>query len=203
MWYPTLSDALDIYERVATHEGHRPDISDPAALDRVIVAPQRHGTDQATAESLSRKAAAMCVMAVQTQVFGSITSRTAYVLISEFLDRNGANFNASVADLKEQSYPIADGTVGMEIASWIEAHLEMREPHRHQRHILTALNRLAQTIEELEGVPGLERKVETLDNVGDGVCRAMASLFRSEMKGEEIVHGSFPAVHDRWGPVFE
>lgn len=201
MWYPTLSDVLDIYERVATHEGHAATISDPGGLDRVIVAPQRHGTGQVTAESLSEKAAAMYVMAVETEVFKPSTVRTAYVLVSEFLDRNGANFKASVNEMEDQFTPIAEGATGEEVTSWIKTHLDMRPSHVRWRQILGALDRLARTIEALEGVPGLERRMETIDEVGDNVCRAVASL-PSRTGGREAVRNSFPAVHDRWGEAF-
>lgn len=202
MWYPTLSDVIDIYERIATYQGHDATISDSAALDRIIVAPQRHGTDRATAESLSRKAAAMYVTAVQNQVFESATARTAYVLVSEFLDRNGAQFEASVAEMMELSSSVAEGAEGDKIASWIEERVTVRPAHRHRRRLLGALTHLARTIEELERVPGLEQNVRTLGKVGGTVAREVASLFPFQHDARSVLQQSFPAVDDRWGDEF-
>ena len=203
MWYPKLRDVLEVYERIAAYEGREAEVRDRNALDRAIVAPQHAGEDDATTETLARKAAALMISIVQNRLFEPCTQRTAFALTSVFLDRNGVNFRASVDGMGEVFYQISDGTLGRgELATWIESRLEMRHRQQNARRILSALSHVAHVIEEIESVPGLKRHADSLDNASNAICLEVGTLLQLGNNGRDYVREGYPAVDDRWGEAF-
>lgn len=204
MWYPTLSDVLEVYERIASYEGREAEVRDRSALDRAIIAPQRAGGDDPTTENLAKKAAALMIEIIRPRLFKPCTQRTGFALTSVFLDRNGATFQASLDGMGELFYQISDGSMGRkELAAWIESRLEMRHREQSARRILSALNHMARSLEELDGMPGIERHVDTLDNAGNAVCLEVASLYQLGGNGRQYVREGYPAVDERWGEAFD
>lgn len=204
MWYPTLSEVLAVYERVASYEGHKAEVRDRSALDRAIVAPQRVGGDEPTTETLAKKAAALMIEIIRPRLFEPCTQRTAFALTSVFLDRNGATFQASLDGMGELFYQISDGTMGeKELGAWIESRLEMRYREQSARRILSALNHIARVLEDLEGIPGLKRHVDTLDNAANAICLEVASLYQLGDDGAKYVREGYPAVDERWREAFD
>lgn len=204
MWYPTVQDVLDVYERVASYEGHPADVRNRNALDRAIVAPQHEGGDQATPETLAKKAAALMISVVENRLFEPCTQRTAFALTHVFLDRNGVTFQASIDGMGELFYQISDGTLGHEdLATWIEARLEPQNRQRNAQRILSALTHIARVIEDLEGMPGLHRHADSLDNAGNAICLEVAALLEVGKNVQDYVQESYPAVDERWGEAFE
>lgn len=204
MWYPKLQDVLDVYERIASYEGHSAEVRDRNALDRAIVAPQHAAGNEATTENLAKKAAALMISIIENRLFEPCTQRTAFALTSVFLDRNGVSFRASVDGMGELFYQISDGTLGHgDLATWIESRLEMRHRQQNARRILSALSHIARVIEEIEGMPGLKRHADSLDNAGNAICLEVASLLQLGNNGREYVQEGYPAVDDRWGEAFD
>lgn len=92
MWYPTLSDVLTVYERIASYEGRKAAVRDRSALYQAIIAPQRAGGDDPAIEDLSTKAAAFMIEIIRPRLFEPCTQRTAFALTSVFLDRTERRF---------------------------------------------------------------------------------------------------------------
>lgn len=204
MWYPTVQDVLDVYERVASFEGHTPEVRDRNALDRAIVAPQHEGGNRPTTENLSRKAAALMISIIEDRLFEPCTQRTAFALTSVFLDRNGMTFQASLDGMGELLYQISDGTLRHgSLSTWIEARLEPQNRQKNARRILSALSHIANIIEEIEEIPGLQRQAESLDNAANAICLEVATLLEIGNNGRKYVQEGFPAVDERWGEAFE
>lgn len=204
MWYPTLQEVLDVYERVASYEGHEAKVRDRNALDRAIVAPQHAGGDKPTTDNLARKAAALMTSIIENRLFEPCTQRTAFALTSVFLDRNGVTFQASIDGMGELFYQISDGTVTHEdLSTWIESRLEMQSRQQNARRILSALSHIARVIEEIEGMPGLKRHADSLDNAGNAICLEVAALLEVGNNGRDYVQEGYPAVDDRWGEAFD
>ena len=204
MWYPTVQDVLDVYERVASFEGQKADVRDRNALDRAIVAPQHAGGDKGTVENIARKAAAMMVSIIENRLFRPCTQRTAFALTHVFLDRNGYSFQASLDGMGELFYQISDGTLGHEdLATWIGNRLESQNRQQNARRILSALSHIARVIEEIEQMPGLKRYADTLDNAGNAICLEVATLLEVGNNGRDYVQEGYPAVDERWGEAFD
>lgn len=204
MWYPKVRDVLEVYERMASHEGREAEVRDRNALDRAIVAPQHAGGQEATPENLARKAAALMISIIENRLFEPCTHRTAFALTSIFLDRNGVYFRASVDGMGELFYQISDGNLGRgDLATWIQSRLEMKDRQKNARRILSALSHIANVIEEIEGVPGMKRHADSLDNAANAICLEVNSLLQLQNNGREYVEEGYPAVYDRWGEAFE
>lgn len=204
MWYPTLHDVIDIYDQVASYEGHEADVRDRDALDRLIVAPQHAGKDEPTPQNLARKAAALMKSAIENRLFKPCTQRTAFTLTSVFLDRNGATFRASIHGMGELFYQITDGSLTHEdLSRWIESRLEVQSRQDNARRILSALSHIAGVLEEIEGMPGLKRHAELLDNAGNAICLEVAALLEVGETTHDYVQEGYPSVDDRWGEAFK
>lgn len=204
MWYLTLPDVLEVHERIASFQGCEARVQDRSALDRAIVAPQRVEGDDLSPEVLARKAAALMVPLVRDRPFQHCSEDTAFALVAVFLDRNGASFQATLDDMGELFYQIADGSMGTgRLATWIEQQLERRFSHEHLHRLLGSLDRLAKVIEDLDGRPRLRRHVHRLDGVGNAVCLELTTLFALGERGRETVRNDYPAVHEQWGEIFD
>ena len=204
MWYPLLQDVVDIYERVASYEGHQASVRDRKALDRLIVAPQHAGGDEATTENLARKAAALIISVIENRLFEPCTQRTAFALTTVFLDRNGVTFQASIDGMGELFYQISDGTVTHEdLSRWIDSRLEVQNRQQNARRILSALSHIARVIEEIEGMPGLRHHADSLDNAGNAICLEVAALLEVGETAHDYIQEGYPAVDDRWREAFK
>lgn len=204
MWYLTLPDVLEVHERIASFRGCKAAVCDRSALDHAIVAPQRVEEGKMSIDVLARKAAALMVRLVRDRPFEHCTEETAFALATVFLDRNGASLQATLDDVGELFYQIADGTMGeARLATWMERHLETQFSHQHLHRILSSLDRLAKVIEDLEGRPTLQRYVHTLDGVGNSICLEVTTLFALGESGQETVRNDYPAVDEQWGEIFE
>ena len=204
MWYPLLQDVVDIYERVASYEGHQASVEDREALDRLIVAPQHAGGDEATTENLARKAAALITLVIENRLFEPCTQRTAFALTTVFLDRNGVTFQASIDGMGELFYQISDGTLTHEdLSRWIDSRLEVQNRQQNARRILSALSHIARVIEEIEGMPGLRHHADSLDNAGNAICLEVAALLEVGETAHDYIQEGYPAVDDRWREAFK
>jgi hypothetical protein len=79
----------------------------------------------------------------------------------------------------------------------------MKDRQKNARRILSALSHIANVIEEIEGVPGMKRHADSLDNAANAICLEVNSLLQLQNSGREYVEEGFPAVYDRWGEAFE
>lgn len=203
MWYPTLPDFLQIHEQVASSKGQNGGVRDRSVLEQAVVAPQRTGGENRTMEAISEKGAAILTTVIRDRPFENTNEQTGYAVLSVFLDRNGASFQASLSEMGELFYQISDGSVGeAKVASWIKSRLSNRFDQRHLERILSALDRLAGVVEELKGIAGFQDQADTLDGIGSVVSLEVVSLFAPTESKKRQIREDYPAIDEHWGEAF-
>lgn len=203
MWYPTVYDIREVYDRIAGAEGRPCQIRSEAALNRLVVAPQERGEERQTVSALGIKAAAILRHAIGRKVFEHSNEQTTYALTATFLYRNDFSWEASLEDVKNISPTIREGISLGCLGEWVGARLSRRREGRSGRRILAALNNLATVAERLEGIPKMDRYVSTLDAIGHMICAELESASDPSDRKRQRILMSFPAVKEHWGDVFE
>lgn len=171
-------------------------------IDEAILAPQHAASDseKRTAGIVAEKSTALLTPLVQRRPFEHCNDRVAFAVTQRFTDRNGFVFGASMSEV----LPVFEHMRGEEelardaVSSWIESKLKTRFDSQHRRRILSALNALAETKEDLEVVPGLDDDVERLDGVGFVVAQQVASLFRLDEEAKQELQQRYPAFWEAW-----
>ena len=203
MWYPTLSDVVDLHERVAYSRGHALEVADPEALDRVVVAPQWAGRDASSDRRLARKAAALFLTATRLRPFQESNVRTAFAVMLTFLHRNGTRLEVSFDAVRDRFDEVGFDTLDEgTLAAFLVSNCARRSPSRPLRRLLAALSRLAHTIEALDEEPALEDQVSVLDGVGADISHALAVIFVVNPTDWDTLSPAYPAVGDRWAEAF-
>ncbi len=202
MWYPSLPDLLQLYDRICSVRDLPARVAEMPVVDEAILAPQRAASDSEdrSADVIAKKSTALLSPLVQRRPFENCNDRVAYAVAQRFTDRNGFVFGASLSEV----VPVFEHMRSEEelardaVASWIESKLTTRFDTSHRRRIFSALNALAETKEDLEVVPGLHDDVDRIDEVGYILAQQAASLFRLDEEEKQELKQLHPAFWEAW-----
>lgn len=203
MWYPTLPDLLLLHERICTVQDVPATVRDMAAVDEAILAPQRVGTEERTAEAVARKATALLMPLATHPVFAHCTERVAFSLTQRFVDRNGFVLQATMTDISERFEGTLSDKDPEDVASWMQSRLQSRFDSSHSERIFGALNTLAGVKEDLERVAGFHEEVDRIDGVGAVIAHHMAGLFRLDEESKQELEDRFPVFAEAWREALE
>jgi prophage maintenance system killer protein len=202
MWYPTLGDVLEVYERVAGRHPSPPESRDEAAVDRLVVAPQWAGNEEKTVGSMASKAAAILSCATEEDKFPERGAHVGYALAVTLLEKNGFDLQADLTAVRDVALQLRDGDLQTDgLADWITLRLERKDRSLNARRILTALDRMTRVIDRLKKHPDGERLAKQLDAAGHAICTEVIDAFEPGEQAQERILHSYPAVDERWGTV--
>lgn len=204
MWYPTLNDVLEIYERIAGAYAPAPKPRDEGAVDRLVMAPQWAGGEKRTIENIARKTAEILSCAVEDGTFQKKNVHVGYALAALFLEKNDFTLRTDLETVHDQLVRLQGGDLEIdELAAWIGSQLERKEKPFNAKRVFSALHRIATVMEELEDHADMERHADQLDAAGYTICAEMVDAFDPSENTRGRILRSYPAIDEHWGEVFE
>ena len=122
--YLTLSEVLELYQRVMRIGGGEAGIRDLGALQSALGQPRRTFGGQELYADLAAKAGALAYGLVKNHPFVDGNKRIAHAAMEVFLVMNGHEVRASVDEQEEVLLRVASGAMGRkELVEWIAKHM--------------------------------------------------------------------------------
>src|SRR5262245_15978052 len=121
MRYLTLSEVLDLHQRVLAQSGGAAGVRDQNALDSAVVQPLMAFGGQDLYPTLVEKAAALAFSLVMNHPFVDGNKRVGHAAMETFLVLNGHEINASVSDQEQVFLQLAAGVLTRtQLVDWLK-----------------------------------------------------------------------------------
>lgn len=126
--YLSVTEVLDLHQRLITQSGGREGLRDQAALISAVRQPQMQFGGEELYPSISEKAAALGFALIRNHPFVDGNKRVGHAAMEVFLILNGWEIEAEVDEQEGLVMDVASGGVERdELAEWVSNHLVRRE----------------------------------------------------------------------------
>jgi death-on-curing protein len=124
MRYLTLSEVLELYERVMEQSGGSVGIHDLNALESAIAQPRMTFGREELYPTIVEKAAALGFSMIKNHPFVDGNKRTGHAAMETFLVLNGFEIKATVDEQEKIILQVASGELGRDdFTDWLRAHI--------------------------------------------------------------------------------
>ena len=123
MRYLSISEVLELHERLISSSGGPTGIRDLGALESAVNQPYVTFDQQDLYPDLVSKAAAICFSLVMNHPFLDGNKRVGHAALETFLVLNGADFDCSVNEQEQVMLNLAAGRMDRaEFTNWVKMH---------------------------------------------------------------------------------
>lgn len=123
MRYLSISEVLELHERLISSSRGQTGIRDLGALESAVNQPYVTFDQQYLYPDLVSKAAAICFSLVMNHPFLDGNKRVGHAAMETFLVLNGADFNCSVNEQEQVMLNLAAGRMDRaEFTNWVKKH---------------------------------------------------------------------------------
>ena len=123
MRYLSISEVLELHERLISSSGGPTGIRDLGALESAVNQPYVTFDQQDLYPDLVSKAAAICFSLVMNHPFLDGNKRVGHAAMETFLVLNGADFDCSVNEQEQVMLNLAAGRMDRaEFTNWVKMH---------------------------------------------------------------------------------
>ncbi len=128
MRFLTLSEVLELHDRVIDQTGGADGVRDLGAVESAVFQPQMTFGSKELYPTMQTKAAALCFSLVKNHPFVDGNKRVGHAAMETFLVLNGWELAAATDDAEQTILSLATGNLQREqLVAWIASHIRRLE----------------------------------------------------------------------------